>query len=100
MTARLRKLSREYGYTVIGVYLALTIADLPLCFLAVRYLGAERVAYAEEVVLGGAKNLVRRFFPNMFQEKTEQELATEASNADEDLSANESGEPSEYGRCR
>ncbi|KAF2448987.1 hypothetical protein P171DRAFT_461615 [Karstenula rhodostoma CBS 690.94] len=64
-TARLKKLSREYGWTVIGVYIALTIADIPLCFLAVKYIGAERIAHAEHVVVGGAKDLIGRYFPDL-----------------------------------
>lgn len=41
--ARMRKLSREYGWSALGVYLALTAIDFPFCYLLVRYLGTERV---------------------------------------------------------
>lgn len=41
--ARMRKLSREYGWSAAGVYLALTAIDFPFCYLLVRYLGTERV---------------------------------------------------------
>ncbi|KAJ4294088.1 DUF1279 super [Kalmusia sp. IMI 367209] len=73
------------------------VADLPFCFLAVRYIGAERVAYAEHVVLGGAKDLIGRFFPTLF-ENAEQEVEVEASEADKHVPDNEGGNPSEYRR--
>lgn len=90
-TARLKKLSREYGWTVIGVYLALTVADLPFCFLAVKYIGAERIAHAEHVVVGGAKDLIGRIFPNMFDQNTEKEAEAEVAQAEQEELA---GEPS------
>jgi hypothetical protein len=40
---RLRKLSREYGWSALGVYLALSASDFPLCYLLVRYLGTDRI---------------------------------------------------------
>jgi hypothetical protein len=91
--ARLRKLSREYGWTVVGVYLALTVADLPLCFLAVKYIGAERIAYAEHVVVGGAKDLIGRYFPNLFEEGAGDEAEIEAAHMEQE---EQRGEPSEY----
>jgi hypothetical protein len=83
LSARLKKLSREYGWTVIGVYLALTVADFPFCFLAVKYIGAERVAYAEHVIVGGAKTIIQKVFPDMFQEDLEERANTEAAEASE-----------------
>jgi N-terminal acetyltransferase 2 len=41
--ARMRKLSREYGWSALGVYLALTAIDFPFCYLLVRYLGTEKI---------------------------------------------------------
>jgi N-terminal acetyltransferase 2 len=41
--ARMRKLSREYGWSALGVYLALTAIDFPFCYMLVRYLGAEKI---------------------------------------------------------
>lgn len=41
--ARLRKLSREYGWAAVGVYAVLTVLDLPICFMIVRLVGADRV---------------------------------------------------------
>lgn len=40
---RMRKLSREYGWTALGVYLTLSALDFPFCYLLVRYLGTDRI---------------------------------------------------------
>jgi N-terminal acetyltransferase 2 len=40
---RMRKLSREYGWSALGVYLALSAVDFPFCYLLVRYLGTDRI---------------------------------------------------------
>ncbi|KAM0797410.1 hypothetical protein BDR22DRAFT_438268 [Usnea florida] len=42
LSQRLRKLSREYGWSAFGVYMLFTALDFPFCFAAVRYLGADR----------------------------------------------------------
>lgn len=39
----MRKLSREYGWSGLGVYLALSALDFPFCYLLVRTLGTERI---------------------------------------------------------
>ncbi|KAL0639396.1 DUF1279 superfamily [Maublancomyces gigas] len=51
LSQRLKALSKEYGYSALGVYLALSALDFPFCFLAVRYLGAERVGLWEEAAV-------------------------------------------------
>lgn len=43
LSARLRKLSREYGWAAVGVYLSLSVLDFPFCFLLVRVVGTERI---------------------------------------------------------
>jgi N-terminal acetyltransferase 2 len=43
LTARLKKLSREYGWAAVGVYLSLSVLDFPFCFLLVRMVGTERI---------------------------------------------------------
>jgi hypothetical protein len=43
LSARLKKLSREYGWTAAGVYLALSVLDFPFCFLLVRTVGTEKI---------------------------------------------------------
>jgi len=43
LSARLKKLSREYGWSAVGVYFALSVLDFPFCFLLVRVVGVERI---------------------------------------------------------
>lgn len=43
LSQRMRKLSREYGWSALGVYLALSALDFPFCYLLVRYLGADTI---------------------------------------------------------
>ncbi len=43
LSARLKKLSREYGWTAVGVYLAFSVLDFPFCFLLVRTVGTEKI---------------------------------------------------------
>jgi hypothetical protein len=43
---RMRKLSREYGWAALGVYLALTALDFPFCYLFVRWLGTDKIGNA------------------------------------------------------
>ncbi|ETI22393.1 hypothetical protein G647_06467 [Cladophialophora carrionii CBS 160.54] len=56
---RLKKMSREYGWTAVGVYLALSALDFPFCFLAVRLIGTDTIGHYEHVVMEGVKNLVK-----------------------------------------
>ncbi|KAK3941213.1 hypothetical protein QBC46DRAFT_458420 [Diplogelasinospora grovesii] len=56
---RLKKLSREYGWAAVGVYLALSVLDFPFCFLLVRTVGTERIAEIEHVVVSN----VQKFIP-------------------------------------
>ena len=51
LSQRFKKLSREYGWSALGVYLLLTALDLPFCFLAVRWLGTERIGHWEHVIV-------------------------------------------------
>ena len=53
----MRKLSREYGWSALGVYLALSALDFPFCFAAVRLLGIERVGHYEHVIVDGIKGI-------------------------------------------
>lgn len=43
LSGRLRKLSREYGWAAVGVYLGLSVLDFPFCFLLVKWAGTERI---------------------------------------------------------
>jgi len=41
--ARMKKLSREYGWSAVGVYFALSALDFPFCYLFVKTLGTDRI---------------------------------------------------------
>lgn len=41
--ARLKKLSKEYGWSAVGVYLGLSVLDFPFCFLLVRIVGTDTI---------------------------------------------------------
>lgn len=43
LSGRLKKLSKEYGWSAVGVYLGLSVLDFPFCFLFVKVVGAERI---------------------------------------------------------
>lgn len=54
----MRKLSREYGWAALGVYLGLSALDFPFCFVAVRLLGVERIGHIEHVILDSIKSVL------------------------------------------
>ncbi|KAI1495109.1 peptide alpha-N-acetyltransferase Nat2 [Biscogniauxia mediterranea] len=58
LSARLKKLSREYGWSALGVYLALSVLDFPFCFLLVRIVGTERIGELEHFVVSNVKKLI------------------------------------------
>jgi len=58
LKAKLSKLIKDYGWIALGVYLTLSALDLPLCFLAVRLAGPERVGQIEHSVLEGLKTVL------------------------------------------
>ncbi|ORY10421.1 hypothetical protein BCR34DRAFT_602136 [Clohesyomyces aquaticus] len=58
LSQRLRALSREYGYSALGVYVALLVLDFPFCWLAVQWLGVEMVKGWEAVVLRGVRKVL------------------------------------------
>jgi hypothetical protein len=39
----MKKLSREYGWSAVGVYFALSALDFPFCYLLVKTLGTDRI---------------------------------------------------------
>lgn len=63
LSQRLKKLSREYGWAALGVYLTLSALDFPFCFAAVRLLGVERIGYYEHVVVGFVKDKLNTVWP-------------------------------------
>lgn len=68
----MRKLSREYGYAALGVYLALTALDLPFCYLAVSYLGTERIGHWEHAIMSYVKSIVKWPMGKEGQEKMDE----------------------------
>ena len=64
----MRKLSREYGWSALGVYFALTALDFPFCFLAVRLLGTDRIGHWEHVVLSYVKAAIKWPLPEEAKE--------------------------------
>lgn len=43
LSGRLKRMSKEYGWTAVGVYLALSVLDFPFCFLLVKVVGTEKI---------------------------------------------------------
>ena len=83
LSQRLKTLSKEYGWSALGVYLLLSAMDFPICFLAVRLLGVERIGRYEHMLVESAKDALHRVWP-----RSEEEVAgEEASQAQ--------GQPSE-----
>jgi hypothetical protein len=64
ISQRLKQLSKEYGWTAVGVYFALSLLDFPFCFLAVRLLGTDRIGHYEDVIKDTFWSLVRTVFPD------------------------------------
>lgn len=59
----MKNLSREYGWSALGVYLALSALDFPFCFAAVRLLGVERIGHYEHAIVEEAKRLFYSVVP-------------------------------------
>ncbi|KAF2665425.1 hypothetical protein BT63DRAFT_428385 [Microthyrium microscopicum] len=71
LSQRLKKLSREYGWTAVGVYFALSVLDFPFCFLAVRMLGPERVGQWEHAAVEWVRETVEIPFPGLMKPRAE-----------------------------
>ncbi|KXG52324.1 uncharacterized protein PGRI_086080 [Penicillium griseofulvum] len=71
LSQRLKKLSREYGWAALGVYLGLSALDFPFCFAAVRLLGVERIGYYEHVVVGFVKDKFKSVWPQTKESESE-----------------------------
>ncbi|KAF7595408.1 hypothetical protein BBP40_006028 [Aspergillus hancockii] len=89
---RLKALSREYGWSALGVYLLLSAMDFPICFAAVRLLGEEQIGQYEHIVLESFKNVVGTMLPSVqeaqFQEEgNDLKTSEETSNSGVELEA-------------
>ncbi|WAO89557.1 DUF1279 domain-containing protein [Fusarium falciforme] len=58
LTARLKKLTKDYGWATVGVYLGLSVLDFPFCFLFVRIVGAETIGKVEHYVVSSVKAMI------------------------------------------
>lgn len=56
--AKMRKLSREYGWSALGVYFALTALDFPFCYLFVKQMGTDRIGEWEHIVISHVKAVI------------------------------------------
>lgn len=68
----MRKLSREYGWSALGVYLGLSALDFPFCFLAVRLLGTDRIGRWEHAVMTVFWRAVNTVYPLAEDQPTKQ----------------------------
>lgn len=92
LSQRLKKLSQEYGWSALGVYLGLSALDFPFCFLAVRMLGTERIGYAEHAVVETFWSIVRIPFPNLGKKaEKEEKQAIEEEHQDAAAAAEPAG---------
>lgn len=46
----MKSLMKEYGYSALGIYFALSMVDLPICYVLVHSLGSEQIEYYENEV--------------------------------------------------
>jgi N-terminal acetyltransferase 2 len=63
LSQRLKTLTREYGWSALGVYLTLSALDFPFCFAAVRLLGVERIGHYEHLIIENIKKLYYSVVP-------------------------------------
>lgn len=81
LSQKLKALSKEYGWAALGVYLGLSALDFPICFLAVRLLGTDRIGRYEEVVKDAFWNLVRLVVPEAGTTSAEKHARDETAEA-------------------
>ncbi|CAM1500893.1 Fc.00g100550.m01.CDS01 [Cosmosporella sp. VM-42] len=85
LSARLKKLSKEYGWAAVGVYAALSVLDFPFCFLLVRIVGAEKIAILEDYVVSAVKMIIPESVQDRWHEywRSIKQTETEALGDDE-----------------
>ncbi|KAI2779615.1 hypothetical protein F4815DRAFT_177347 [Daldinia loculata] len=96
ITARLKKLSREYGWAALGVYLGLTVLDFPFCFLLVRSVGTDRIGAIEHWVVSNASKLIPQSVRTRWREYREALKEAENENL-EDTEISEDAEMAGWG---
>ncbi|KAI0110880.1 hypothetical protein GGR51DRAFT_510345 [Nemania sp. FL0031] len=86
LSARLKKLSREYGWAAVGVYLSLSVLDFPFCFLLVRVVGTERIGDLEHWLVSNITKLIPesvRHRWNEYREALKEAKREQAGNAEQ-----------------
>ncbi|KAJ8062313.1 hypothetical protein OCU04_008860 [Sclerotinia nivalis] len=68
LSGRMKKLSREYGWSVVGVYIFLSAADFPFCYLLVRTLGTDRIGEWEHIITSNIKKMIPESIKNAWHE--------------------------------
>jgi hypothetical protein len=81
ISQRFKKLSKEYGWTAVAVYLGLSLVDFPLCFLAVRLLGTDRIGHYEDVVKNAFWGVIRLAFPDAGKVNAARQAAEDVAEA-------------------
>ncbi|OGM42024.1 peptide alpha-N-acetyltransferase Nat2 [Aspergillus bombycis] len=85
LSQRLKALSREYGWSALGVYLLLSAMDFPFCFAAVRFLGVEKIGYYEHVVVEAFKGAIGTVLPSVQEEQFKEETNPRTDSSKSDL---------------
>lgn len=81
LSQRLKKLSREYGWTAVGVYFGLSLLDFPFCFLAVRLLGTDRIGRYEDAIKDAFWTVARLAFPDAGTKSSESSVGDDLAQA-------------------
>ncbi|KAJ6260340.1 hypothetical protein Dda_4566 [Drechslerella dactyloides] len=93
---RMRQLFKEYGFSAVGVYFLLSVLDFPFCFLFVKAVGAEKIAYYEHIIIDKFWSLmpefIRQFRPKVIkEERAEAEAVAQGIGGDIDALAHGEG---------
>lgn len=100
--AKFKKLSKEYGWVAVGVYFGLSLLDLPLCFLAVRLAGPERIGQIEHSILTRVKSVTAPLWdmlePVLGNFRKEKQAVDEAGEAIEDAGEQAEQQPAAASR--
>ncbi|KAH6609681.1 hypothetical protein Trco_003027 [Trichoderma cornu-damae] len=88
LSERFKKLSREYGWSAVGVYFALSVLDFPFCFLLVRVVGTERIGQVEHYVVSA----VSKFIPESVRTRWNEYRTSLKNEEDKHLGSNEIGD--------
>lgn len=75
LSDRMKAMSRKYGWTVVGIYLGLSALDFPFCFLAVRWLGTDRIAAAEHAIVSRFWSALESLVPSLKDRRAKNEAA-------------------------